>query len=68
MPDATFVAFVPHHRTSELRSILKSEDTHPLTWKERRSWFGSEFFFSGPPTLARKAQEYVGTWLKTPTS
>lgn len=63
MPDATYVAFVPSKSRDALRRILQTEDTSPLTWRERKSLFGSEFYFSGPPDLARKAQAYVAEWV-----
>jgi hypothetical protein len=63
MPEATYVVFVPKSRRDELRHILTSEDTGPLAWREQRSMFGSEFYFSGPPGLARKAQAYVAEWV-----
>jgi len=65
MSDATYVTFVPAAKRAQLRHILETEDTAPLTWRERRSLFGSEFYFSGPPALARKAQAYVAEWLIT---
>jgi len=65
MPEATYVVFVPKAKRDELRKILRAEDTRPLAWREQRSWFGSEFYFSGPPVLARKAQAYVAEWLIT---
>jgi hypothetical protein len=63
MSDATFVAFVPKAKRDQLRAILESEDTGPLAWREERSWNGSEFYFSGPSPLARKAQAYVTEWV-----
>ena len=63
MDDATYVAFVPAKKRDQLRKILETEDTGPLTWRERRSFHGSEFYFSGPPVLARKAQAYVAEWV-----
>jgi hypothetical protein len=63
MPDATYVAFVPKDKRDKLRAILETEDTAPLAWREQRSWFGSEFYFSGPSPLARKAQAYVAEWV-----
>ena len=63
MPEATYVAFVPRAKRDELRAILQSEDTGPLAWREQRSWFGSEIYFSGPSPLARKAQAYVAEWV-----
>ena len=63
MSDATYVAFVPASKRDRLREILRNEDTGELVWRERRSWFGSEFYFSGPPALARKAHAYVAEWV-----
>jgi len=63
MSEATYVVFVPRRKRDELRQILRTEDTGPLAWRELRSWFGSEFYFSGPPVLARKAQAYVAEWV-----
>jgi len=65
MSDATYVTFVPSAKRAQLRQILETEDTSPLVWRERRSFFGSEFYFSGPSALARKAQAYVVEWLIT---
>jgi hypothetical protein len=65
MTDATYVTFVPSAKRALLREILETEDTAPLVWRERRSFFGSEFYFSGPAALARKAQAYVAEWLIT---
>jgi hypothetical protein len=63
MTDATYVAFVPASKRAALREILKTEDTGPLAWREQRTLFGSEFYFSGPPALARKAHAYVAQWV-----
>ena len=63
MSEATYVVFVPKAKREELRKILRTEDTGPLAWRAQRSLFGSEFYFSGPPVLARKAQAYVAEWV-----
>jgi len=63
MADATYVAFVPADKRDRLREMLQTEDTGPLEWKERRSLSGSEFYFSGPPGLARRAHAYVTEWV-----
>jgi hypothetical protein len=63
MDEATFVAFVPKKKSDELRETLTAEDTGPLRWRERRTFSGSEFYFTGPTELARKAQIYVTQWL-----
>lgn len=63
MPDATYVAFVPTAMTAKLRSVLQSEDTGQISWRERKGLFGSEFYFSGPPKLARATHAYVSEWV-----
>lgn len=63
MTDATYVAFVPNRKTAKLRSVLQSEDTGAITWRERKVMFGSEFYFSGPAKLARAAHAYVSQWV-----
>jgi hypothetical protein len=63
MPDATYVAFVPSGMCQKLRSVLQSEDTGAITWRERKTMFGSEFYFSGPPKLARATHAYVSQWV-----
>ncbi|WP_372785753.1 hypothetical protein [Phenylobacterium sp.] len=65
MIEATFVSFVPKKKSDLLRQTLSTEDTGELRWRERRTFFGSEFYFTGPPELARKAQIYVTRWLIT---
>ena len=63
MSEATFVSFVPKARSGELRQTLMTEDTGPLRWRERRTFSGSEFYFTGPTELARKTHIYVTKWL-----
>jgi len=63
MTEATFVSFVPKARCDELRQTLMTEDTGELRWRERRTFSGSEFYFTGPTELARKAHIYVTQWL-----
>ncbi|PZQ64812.1 MAG: hypothetical protein DI570_04095 [Phenylobacterium zucineum] len=63
MPEATYVAFVPNGMSNKLRNVLQTEDTGAITWRERRVLFGSEFYFSGPPKLARAAHAYVSQWV-----
>jgi hypothetical protein len=65
MPEATYVAFVPKAHRAKLRETLMSEDTGEVSWKERKTFSGSEFYFSGPPTLVRKTHEFVTLWLTT---
>jgi len=65
MPEATYVAFVPNGMCAKLRSVLQSEDTGAITWRERKTMFGSEFYFSGPPRLVRATHAYVSQWVVT---
>lgn len=65
MSDATFVAFVPAAKRDRLRQMLQTEDTGAIDWKERRSFGGSEFYFSGPSGLARRVHAYVIEWVIT---
>ena len=43
--------------------MLQSEDTGELEWRERRTWFGSEFYFSGSPALTRRTHAFITEWL-----
>jgi hypothetical protein len=63
--EATYVSFVPKGKTAKLRRTLQTEDTGPLKWREHKTWFGSEFYFSGPADLVRRTHEYVTLWLTT---
>lgn len=63
MADVTYVAFVPNRKSAKLRSVLETEDTGSICWRERKTLFGSEFYFSGPSRLARAAHLYVSEWV-----
>ena len=63
--EATFVSFVPKAKTAKLRRTLQTEDTGALKWREHKTLFGSEFYFSGPADLVRRTHEYVTLWLTT---
>ncbi len=63
MSDVTFVSFVPKAKSSKLRRTLQAEDTGDLRWREQKTMFGSEFYFSGPCELVRRTHEYVTLWL-----
>ena len=63
VPEATYVAFVSKQQRGKLRALLQSEDMGDLSWREKKRLFGSEFYLSGPPTLARQAHAYVTKWL-----
>jgi len=63
VPEATYVAFVSKAKRAKLRTMLQTEDMGELNWREKKRLFGSEFYFSGPPSLARQAHAYVTKWL-----
>ncbi|WP_395670287.1 hypothetical protein [Phenylobacterium sp.] len=63
MSDATYVSFVPKAHRGRLREALQGEDTGEVTWRERKVFAGSEFYFSGPPRTVRKTHEFVTYWL-----
>lgn len=63
MAEATFVSFVPNAHRGKLRQVLLGEDTGDVTWRERKIFAGSEFYFSGPPSTVRKTHEFVTLWL-----
>ena len=63
MIEATYVSFVPKKKSDKLRQTLTAEDTGPLRWHERRTFSGSEFYFTGPAELARRTHDYVTKWL-----
>ena len=63
MSEATYVSFVPSSKRAKLREVLQSEDTGPIAWRERKTLFGSEFYFSGPSGLARRTHAFVTQWL-----
>lgn len=62
MSEATFVAFVPNCVRDQLRDVLRTGDTGALRWSEKKLRGGSEFYFCGPPGLARRTHEYVVQW------
>jgi hypothetical protein len=63
MPQATYVAFVPKSLRDRLRWTLQSSDTGDLNWREQRISRGSEFYFTGPPDLARRTHAYIVGWV-----
>ena len=63
MIEATYVSFVPKKKSDKLRQTLTAEDTGPLRWHERRTFSGSEFYFTGPAELDRRTHDYVTKWL-----
>jgi hypothetical protein len=63
MSEATYVAFVPKTKCEKLRRTLTAEDTGALRWHERKTFSGSEFYFTGPPELVRKTHVYITQWI-----
>ncbi|WP_411287899.1 hypothetical protein [Phenylobacterium sp.] len=63
MTDVTYVSFVPRSKRNRLREVLETENTGDLRWTEKKTFSGSEFYFSGPATLARRTHTFVTQWL-----
>ena len=63
MTEVTYVSFVPFAKRAKLRNLLKEEGAGPLKWREKRRLFGSEFYFSGPPAVARETHLQISLWL-----
>ncbi len=63
MSEVTYVSYVPNRKRAKLRSVLLSEDTGQIRWREKRKLFGSEFYFSGPTELVRRTHAYITQWL-----
>jgi len=53
--DATFVLFVQKKQRGRIRGGLTADLLGEVTWRERKTLTGSEFYFSGPSALARQA-------------
>ncbi len=67
MDEVTLMALVSHERGEKLRAVLESEDTAPVSWREERTLFGSEFFFSGPAELVHQTHAFVTKWAESST-
>ena len=63
MAEVTYVSMVPRESSDKLRETLRQNDTGELRWREQRAGSGSEFYFTGPPALARQTHEFVTLWL-----
>lgn len=63
MSEVTYVSFVPKRKRAKLRSVLQSEDTGEIRWREKKTLFGSEFYFSGPTDLVRRTHAFITRWL-----
>ena len=54
---------VPVFGAMRVRQTLTAEDTGQLHWRERKTFSGSEFYFTGPPGLVRKTHDYITKWI-----
>jgi hypothetical protein len=63
MSEVTYVSYVPKRKRAKLRSVLQSEDNREIRWREKKTLFGSEFYFSGPTELVRRTHAYITRWL-----
>ena len=63
MENATYVIFAANSSRNRVRDRLRSAVDETLSWTERKSFRGSEFFISGPPAQARQAHEAMMLWL-----
>jgi hypothetical protein len=63
MAELTCMSFVPKGQRGKLRHVLMTEDTGELRWRERKTLFGSEFYFSGPAGLVMRTHRYVSHWV-----
>jgi hypothetical protein len=57
MVEATFVVYAPKAQLAKVRGLVRSQTPEAVTWRERRTLFGSEFYVTGPSSLAREAHE-----------
>jgi hypothetical protein len=60
--NATFVLFVSKNQRSRVRNALTPELVGDARWRERKTLFGSEFYFSGPSAIARQALPLPPGW------
>lgn len=63
MVEATFVLYVPRSKRGRVRTALATDVTADLKWRERKTLFGSEFYFSGPSALARQVHATASRWV-----
>lgn len=63
--DATFVLFVDKKRRALIRGRLTPALVGEVNLRERKTLSGSEFYFSGPATLARQAHATAATLLRS---
>jgi hypothetical protein len=63
MAEITYTCFVPRSKRDELREVLETENTGGVRWRERRTFSGSEFSFTGPSQTVRKAHTFLTRWV-----
>lgn len=63
MVEATFVLYVPRSKRGRVRNGLAADETADLKWRERKTLFGSEFYFSGPSAVARQVHATASRWI-----
>jgi hypothetical protein len=61
--EATYVIYAGKSARTGVREQLRSTVDESVRWTERKSFSGSEFFISGPPTRARLAHETINLWM-----
>lgn len=54
MVEATYVLYVRRSQRVRVRTALAGRVDQAITLRERKTLFGSEFYFSGPAALARE--------------
>ena len=64
MLEAIYVLYVPKAKRGQVRNRLAAEADAGLKWRERRTFFGSEFYFSGPAAKAREVHASATGWIK----
>jgi hypothetical protein len=64
MVEATYVLYVPRSQRVRVRTALAGRVGDAVTLRERKTLFGSEFYFSGPAGLARESHTSAMRWLE----
>ena len=63
MADATYVLFVPKAKRSHVRTALSVRAAEPIRWRERKKFFGSEFYLTGPAAAVRETHQHCSELL-----
>ena len=61
--EATYVLYTPRAKRAGMRAALAGCSGAPVTWRERKLLFGSEFYLTGPAAAARSAHAVAASWL-----